>query len=182
MRDAYSYTSNEIRDNMLLRNVCSLCKMLKINKMAIVCKSFSDVAVFPFSIDLLKSKVVIASLSYSTFPLYVFNTILHIGYKTDLGVNNDVLTLSIDLGYMLKIERSSLTRFLKSKKELRMEAVDRLNKILKKVEEGKFDYTEEDAHIDADEVLCDLLEELGYNEVVEVYKKIPKHYFWGFGI
>ena len=32
------------------------------------------------------------------------------------------------------------------------------------------------AHVDADDVLCDLLEALGYNNVVEEYHKVEKWY------
>jgi len=38
------------------------------------------------------------------------------------------------------------------------------------------DYDEEFAHPDADAVLCDLLKELGFEDVVELYEKIPKWY------
>lgn len=38
------------------------------------------------------------------------------------------------------------------------------------------DYDEEFAHPDADVVLCDLLKELGFEDVVELYEKIPKWY------
>lgn len=31
-------------------------------------------------------------------------------------------------------------------------------------------------HEDADLILCDLLEELGYVELIEVYRKVPKWY------
>lgn len=35
---------------------------------------------------------------------------------------------------------------------------------------------DESDHDEADWLLCDLLEELGYTELVEVYKKLPKWY------
>ena len=38
------------------------------------------------------------------------------------------------------------------------------------------DYDEELAHPDADAVLCDLLKELGFEDVVELYEKVPKWY------
>ena len=34
----------------------------------------------------------------------------------------------------------------------------------------------ESAHAEADDVLCDLLKELGYTKVIEEYKKVPKWY------
>ena len=34
----------------------------------------------------------------------------------------------------------------------------------------------EEAHYNADQVLCDLLEELGYKEVVDTYNKVDKYY------
>lgn len=36
---------------------------------------------------------------------------------------------------------------------------------------------DESDHGEADNLLCDLLEELGYTEIVEVYGKLPKWYF-----
>ena len=35
---------------------------------------------------------------------------------------------------------------------------------------------DESDHYEADLLLCDLLEKLGYAEVVEVYKELPKWY------
>ena len=35
---------------------------------------------------------------------------------------------------------------------------------------------EEAAHIQADDVLCDILNQLGFEDVVEEYRKIPKWY------
>lgn len=37
-------------------------------------------------------------------------------------------------------------------------------------------YDTEAAHADADYVLCELLEKLGYKDIVEEYKKIEKWY------
>lgn len=37
-------------------------------------------------------------------------------------------------------------------------------------------YDFETAHVDADEVLATLLIELGYEDVVEEYRKVPKQY------
>ena len=51
----------------------------------------------------------------------------------------------------------------------------RLFEIIEKLEKQKY-YDEEDAHIEADAVLCDLLKELGFEDVVELYEKIPKWY------
>lgn len=34
----------------------------------------------------------------------------------------------------------------------------------------------EDAHSNADDILCEILVELGYGALVEVYKKVPKWY------
>lgn len=42
---------------------------------------------------------------------------------------------------------------------------------------GSLEYVDaEEAHEEADELLCSLLAELGYNEIVEVYKGIKKWY------
>lgn len=38
------------------------------------------------------------------------------------------------------------------------------------------EFTHEDAHIEADNVLCDLLKELGYKPIVEEYDKVSKLY------
>lgn len=35
---------------------------------------------------------------------------------------------------------------------------------------------DESDHEDADYILCDLLEELGYKELVDAYKEVPKWY------
>ena len=42
--------------------------------------------------------------------------------------------------------------------------------------EDKKWFDQEGAHIDADVILCDLLTELGYGEVVEAWEKVPKWY------
>ena len=42
--------------------------------------------------------------------------------------------------------------------------------------ENNPDYDEEDAHIDADEVLCELLREIGFDDIVRMYNRIPKWY------
>jgi hypothetical protein len=34
----------------------------------------------------------------------------------------------------------------------------------------------EDGHGNADDILCELLEKIGYKEVVEIYHKVPKWY------
>jgi hypothetical protein len=34
----------------------------------------------------------------------------------------------------------------------------------------------EECHWDADHLMCDLLEELGYGDGIEVYRKLPKWY------
>lgn len=38
------------------------------------------------------------------------------------------------------------------------------------------DYNEEDAHIDADNLMCDILKEFGYEEGVNVFYKMDKWY------
>ena len=60
-------------------------------------------------------------------------------------------------------EKARRTRFLKA-----MQAVAENQKILKKPSEG--------SHVDADTLLCGLLKELGYSEVVDVYNGIKKWY------
>lgn len=36
----------------------------------------------------------------------------------------------------------------------------------------------EKKHIDADNILCELLKELGFNEIVESFNKLKKWYGW----
>ena len=38
------------------------------------------------------------------------------------------------------------------------------------------DHDKEDAHIKADNILCNLLKELGFEKLVELYRKVPKWY------
>lgn len=40
----------------------------------------------------------------------------------------------------------------------------------------KYDSDTEGAHWDADKLMCDLLEKLGYTEGVEIYRNMPKWY------
>lgn len=61
----------------------------------------------------------------------------------------------------------------------REEAVDRLNKLAKDSDEynfGREGVSPEYTHEDADEILCDLLTELGYEDVVEEWRKVIKWY------
>ena len=60
------------------------------------------------------------------------------------------------------------------KEELEKKYVKRLKKIHKDLKKGEYD--EEVAHQYADEILCDLLKELGFREVVKAWDKIPKWY------
>ena len=56
--------------------------------------------------------------------------------------------------------------------------VEKSKKYVKKLEEvyKSKSWDVEVAHAEADKVLCELLEKLGYGEVVEAWKKIPKWY------
>jgi hypothetical protein len=54
-------------------------------------------------------------------------------------------------------------------KKLRQAALDKLNTI--QVDKGQ---GTEQIHIDADQVLCDLLVSLGYGDVVAEYNKVEK--------
>jgi hypothetical protein len=49
-------------------------------------------------------------------------------------------------------------------------------KIIKRLKELQKKEDIEAAHIEADEILCSLLEKLGYEKVVEEWKKVPKWY------
>ena len=42
--------------------------------------------------------------------------------------------------------------------------------------DGEYDPYEEILHIKMDELMCDLLKELGYEKGVEVFKRAPKWY------
>ena len=55
-----------------------------------------------------------------------------------------------------------------------MNKEEALTKLREIYNEGR--YEEETAHRQADIVLCDLLETLGYKEVVEAYDRIDKWY------
>jgi hypothetical protein len=56
-------------------------------------------------------------------------------------------------------------------------AVTALKKIAARLEDRKdWKYDNEPAHADADQVLTDLLNQLGYNNVVEAYDAIGKWY------
>lgn len=57
-----------------------------------------------------------------------------------------------------------------------MEKEERINKYIKQLDKAGA-YDNESMHCFADDVLCDLLEELGYEDVVEVYKKLSTN-FW----
>ena len=52
----------------------------------------------------------------------------------------------------------------------------RLQEIIEEFESDPDNYTEESAHIDADNIICDLLKDLGYEDIVKIYNKIPKWY------
>lgn len=54
-------------------------------------------------------------------------------------------------------------------------ALKRLREIMADLDNKEF-YDQESAHVDADDVLCELLVYLGFKEVVEEYHQIPKWY------
>jgi hypothetical protein len=47
---------------------------------------------------------------------------------------------------------------------------------IQKLKECQVDSDDEQAHMDADDVLCELLSEIGYSDVVAEYKKVRKLY------
>lgn len=47
---------------------------------------------------------------------------------------------------------------------------------IKRLKADQQDHDIESAHADADEVLCELLEVLGYTKIVEEYNKVQKWY------
>ena len=57
----------------------------------------------------------------------------------------------------------------------RVKAIMKLREIVRDLENKEF-YDQENAHVDADDVLCELLIYFGFKEVVEEYHRIPKWY------
>ena len=57
-----------------------------------------------------------------------------------------------------------------------LEALKQITIYLKQGKKGTRLYDREDAHMDADDILCNMLIELGYIDIVEEYKSIPKWY------
>lgn len=53
---------------------------------------------------------------------------------------------------------------------------DRMREISTKVTDAFVDYHEEEAHIDADELMCNVLKDLGYTKGVEIFEQMPKWY------
>ena len=51
-----------------------------------------------------------------------------------------------------------------------------LRSYMDRLKAAQDNYDTESAHADADTVLCDLLEALGYKKVVEEYNKVEKWY------
>lgn len=47
---------------------------------------------------------------------------------------------------------------------------------IKRLKAAQEDHDTESAHAEADDVLCDLLKELGYIKIVEEYHKVSKWY------
>ena len=56
------------------------------------------------------------------------------------------------------------------------EAIECLKEINKKLEQKNNRYDQESAHIEADEILCNFLKDLGYDTLLECYWDIPKWY------
>ena len=59
-------------------------------------------------------------------------------------------------------------------KKLELEYVGKLLRTMDRLNDDYYD--KQGAHIEADEILCNLLEELGFKEVVRLYREIPKWY------
>ena len=56
------------------------------------------------------------------------------------------------------------------------EFYERMFDLLLKAKEQSPSYDLEDTHVDADNLMCQLLTELGYGEGVALFKKMPKWY------
>jgi len=69
----------------------------------------------------------------------------------------------------LYMSENFFCRFFEKREDVKIEEIERL-KELQKYEDI------EEAHIEADKILCKILEELGLTEVVDEYKKVPKWY------
>lgn len=53
---------------------------------------------------------------------------------------------------------------------------DAMKKIQDKQENNPLGFDMEDAHIEMDELMCEVLTFLGYHEGVEIFKQVPKWY------
>ena len=53
---------------------------------------------------------------------------------------------------------------------------DKMKDIEYRLENRVDGYYEEDAHIDADAVMCKVLKDLGYTKGVEIFERMPKWY------
>lgn len=73
-----------------------------------------------------------------------------------------------DQAFKIAIER------LESSMQVRAQYRDQLQAILRMQDRGFCSI--EAAHACVDSVLCDLLRDLGYEEVVDLYRQIPKWY------
>ena len=66
------------------------------------------------------------------------------------------------------------------KKQKRIkELLDRLRNVTEKEYHPNTHFPmggQEDWHIEADKILCELLDELGYHDFVEAFEKVPKWY------
>ena len=58
-----------------------------------------------------------------------------------------------------------------------MKQKNRLQKCLNlAIAESLFERDKEKAHVDADDILCEILVKLGYEDIVEIYNRIEKWY------
>ena len=53
---------------------------------------------------------------------------------------------------------------------------DRMREFSTKVTNAFVDYHEEEAHSDADDLMCAVLRDLGYSKGVEIFERMPKWY------
>ena len=53
---------------------------------------------------------------------------------------------------------------------------DEMREIANKVTDVSVDYHEEEAHGAADDLMCEVLKDLGYTKGVEIFERMPKWY------
>ena len=82
---------------------------------------------------------------------------------------DDIMGRYYELNGELNELQTELDNIVLTVNDRKSKYIDKLNKI--KAEEDT-----EECHIKADELLCDLLDELGYSEITEIFNGLDKEY------